>query len=738
MPPLPTFDHYKELEVDPSASLAEITSSYRRLARVHHPDRNRGNEEGATVRFQRLQQAYETLSDPIKRNNYDVFVNTDRAYEESNYDSDEFDLDEFYESAGFGAYEWHNYQRSSAWEEFEREMERREQRAREREAEYWAQYQARRSHLNEQRVWRRRREQELKAEREAQRTAEREAQRAAKQAAEDALIAAKERQKEEEKQHQEQRWMDKNAISKDERLATCLHSDFCAKVEQKKKFKCGACAAKRGMTAFECPHCSVFLCQLCVTNFSNRRQKLAKIEKYTPSSPAQESHDYKETATSSHKNINPNTKPQADTTQQPSSQQNNKGKKKKKKSTKKSEPVDDDTAQPTEAKSLSKLPAESVTPDADASDKLKSPFNVDTVENMSTCPVFSVSNADVLESPMTKRSDTANADHDSKSDSAPVDNKNTSKPSSPKHQDHHDLPNDHNKENINPKAKVSQSHAAQADNRPAANKPQHLAPQVIQHTNLEAEDSTATSKEKFNTIANKKIDSLPTQEQVKQPHGLMTKCPQPDTKNDKEQTGIVKDALHAKSSREEPSQKEASDTQDFNPVVSQMEALRAESTMKETDSAHAKPNMSTADHGVTKGVHGQHKTSSKPDTIPQDSQSENSQPPQQFLNTTHPDPGAVHAFVKILKLNQGIPVQLLRSAMQRFGDVISIKRKKSPGAACVSFGDHEALCRAMAASPVALDHKISVSVTEAKFCGNCGKLGHLTADCTALCVEKEV
>jgi len=65
-------DYYKLLGVNREASDDEIKKAYRKLAVKYHPDKNPGNSE-AEEKFKEISHAYEILSDPQKRTQYDQF-----------------------------------------------------------------------------------------------------------------------------------------------------------------------------------------------------------------------------------------------------------------------------------------------------------------------------------------------------------------------------------------------------------------------------------------------------------------------------------------------------------------------------------------------------------------------------------------------------------------------------------------------------------------------------------------
>jgi len=80
-------DHYKVLGVDRKATPEEIKKAYRALTKEFHPDLNPNNPE-AEEKFKDVAEAYEVLSDPSKRNVYDMASSLDS---DGNFDPSKFD-----------------------------------------------------------------------------------------------------------------------------------------------------------------------------------------------------------------------------------------------------------------------------------------------------------------------------------------------------------------------------------------------------------------------------------------------------------------------------------------------------------------------------------------------------------------------------------------------------------------------------------------------------------------------
>lgn len=69
-------DYYEVLGLEKGASEEDIKKAFRKLAIKYHPDKNRGNKE-AEEKFKEINEAYQVLSDPEKKANYDRFGTAD-------------------------------------------------------------------------------------------------------------------------------------------------------------------------------------------------------------------------------------------------------------------------------------------------------------------------------------------------------------------------------------------------------------------------------------------------------------------------------------------------------------------------------------------------------------------------------------------------------------------------------------------------------------------------------------
>jgi molecular chaperone DnaJ len=62
-------DYYRILEVSPQSTPMEIKKSFRRLAMLYHPDKHE-EDKIASAQYREIQEAYDTLTDPYKKEAY--------------------------------------------------------------------------------------------------------------------------------------------------------------------------------------------------------------------------------------------------------------------------------------------------------------------------------------------------------------------------------------------------------------------------------------------------------------------------------------------------------------------------------------------------------------------------------------------------------------------------------------------------------------------------------------------
>ena len=72
MKPTKAKDLYERLDLSKDADEEEVKKQYRKYAFKYHPDRNQGDKE-AEEEFKAINEAYEILKDPHKRQMYDIF-----------------------------------------------------------------------------------------------------------------------------------------------------------------------------------------------------------------------------------------------------------------------------------------------------------------------------------------------------------------------------------------------------------------------------------------------------------------------------------------------------------------------------------------------------------------------------------------------------------------------------------------------------------------------------------------
>ena len=78
-------DYYEILGIQKSATSTQIRVAYKQLAMKYHPDHNPGNREAEEI-FKRVNEAYHTLSDPLKKSRYDAQRSDSFTIYSDNYD----------------------------------------------------------------------------------------------------------------------------------------------------------------------------------------------------------------------------------------------------------------------------------------------------------------------------------------------------------------------------------------------------------------------------------------------------------------------------------------------------------------------------------------------------------------------------------------------------------------------------------------------------------------------------
>ncbi|EKV03089.1 DnaJ-class molecular chaperone with C-terminal Zn finger domain [Leptolyngbya sp. PCC 7375] len=100
-----TSNHYKTLELQESASQADIKRAYHRLAKQHHPD-SRANGHGDHDYIAKINAAYEVLGDPKSRKHYDAQRNGYRVQRASDISAEYQQRRKAYQKAEDALAQW--------------------------------------------------------------------------------------------------------------------------------------------------------------------------------------------------------------------------------------------------------------------------------------------------------------------------------------------------------------------------------------------------------------------------------------------------------------------------------------------------------------------------------------------------------------------------------------------------------------------------------------------------------
>ncbi len=88
-------NYYEILKVSPLASPSTIKKSYRKLAKIHHPDKNPNNPSAEEI-FKAINEAYEILSDTFKRKDFDRQIKQEKEKAEKSKTSPSYMYDSYH------------------------------------------------------------------------------------------------------------------------------------------------------------------------------------------------------------------------------------------------------------------------------------------------------------------------------------------------------------------------------------------------------------------------------------------------------------------------------------------------------------------------------------------------------------------------------------------------------------------------------------------------------------------
>ena len=98
----PSYNCYELLGVSPTANNAELRKAFRQLSKRLHPDTTSLPRDEATRKFQNVCEAYDLLSDPVQRANYDLRIEDENNFTNQKAESKSFNIETIQFSKSIG------------------------------------------------------------------------------------------------------------------------------------------------------------------------------------------------------------------------------------------------------------------------------------------------------------------------------------------------------------------------------------------------------------------------------------------------------------------------------------------------------------------------------------------------------------------------------------------------------------------------------------------------------------